>query len=69
MSTRVVINSKGVKGKGVSYCDDHLRRLYEAERFPKPFKLPGSTRKFWYEDEIDAYLAELAAQRQQTAEE
>jgi hypothetical protein len=63
-----VIDSKGIKLKGIPYCPDHIRRLYEADRFPKPFKLPGSSRKLWFEDEVDAYLVEIAAaQRPQTA--
>lgn len=63
MSARLLVDSKGLKEKGVNYCSDHLRRIYEAGRFPKPFNLPGSRKKLWFEDEIDAYLANLAAQR------
>lgn len=66
MSTRV-LDSKDLKDKGINYCDDHLRRLYEAGRFPKPFFFPGGRKKNWFEDEIDAYLAELRAQRPQSA--
>ena len=66
MTTRV-LDSKGLKDKGVNYCSDHLRRLYEAGRFPKPFRFPGSRKKNWFEDEIDAYLAELRASQPQSA--
>jgi predicted DNA-binding transcriptional regulator AlpA len=64
---RTVLDSNGLKKK-VPYCPDHVRRLYKAGKFPKPFKLPGSTKKLWFEDEIDAHLAELRAQQPQTAE-
>jgi len=43
--------------KGICYSKTHLRRLYESDRFPKPFKL--SPRKLvWWESELDAWLAE-----------
>ena len=58
VATRV-LDSKGLKDKGVNYCSDHLRRLHEAGRFPKPFRFPGSRKKNWFEDEIDAYLGYL----------
>jgi hypothetical protein len=67
VSARVFVGSEGLKAKGIRYCPDHLRRLYEADSFPKPFRFPSSTRKLWFEDEIDAYLAKLAAQRPQAA--
>lgn len=60
--TRTVLDSKGLQEK-IPYCPDHVRRLYKAGKFPKPFKLPGSHKKLWFEDEIDDHLAELAAQR------
>lgn len=65
--TRTLLDSRGLKTK-VPYCSDHVRRLYKAGKFPKPFKLPGSQKKLWFEDEVDAHLAEIApAQRLQSA--
>jgi predicted DNA-binding transcriptional regulator AlpA len=65
--TRAVLDSRGLREK-VPYCPDHVRRLYKAGKFPKPFRLPGSQKKLWFEDEVDAHLAEIAsAQRPQSA--
>jgi prophage regulatory protein len=48
--------------KGIPYCRDHLRRKVKAGEFPKPIQV-GPGRVAWIEEEVDAKLAELAAQR------
>lgn len=43
--------------KGINYHRNHLRRLWEAGKFPKPIK--HSPRKLvWPENVIDLWLAE-----------
>jgi predicted DNA-binding transcriptional regulator AlpA len=53
--------------KGIPYCRDHLRRKVNAGEFPKPVSIgPAShprRRVAWVEEEVDAYLEEIAAQR------
>ena len=45
--------------KGINYHRNHLRRLWESGKFPKPIK--HSPRKLvWPENVIDAWLAEKA---------
>lgn len=48
--------------KGIPYCRDHLRRKVKAGEFPQPIQV-GPGRVAWVEEEVDAKLAELAAQR------
>ena len=48
--------------KGIPYCRDHLRRKVKAGEFPKPIQV-GPGRIAWIEEEVDAKLAELAAER------
>lgn len=64
--TRTLLDSRGLKTK-VPYCSDHVRRLYKAEKFPKPFRLPGSQKKLWFEDEVDSWLAEIASAQRSAA--
>ncbi len=35
-------------------------RLLKAERFPKPFSLPGVRKNNWFESVIDQYMDEAA---------
>jgi predicted DNA-binding transcriptional regulator AlpA len=48
-----------LRAKGVFYHPNHLRRLWERGDFPKPFK-PSPRHLAWFEDQIDAWLAEKA---------
>jgi prophage regulatory protein len=48
--------------KGIPYCRDHLRRKVKAGEFPKPIQV-GPGRVAWIEEEVDARLEELAAER------
>lgn len=49
--------------KGIPYTAEHLARLEKAGRFPSKLKL-SYRQVAWFEDEIDDWLAELAAKRQ-----
>jgi predicted DNA-binding transcriptional regulator AlpA len=46
------------------YSRDHLRHKIKAGGFPPPIYL-SPKRQVWLEAEIDRYLAELAAKREQ----
>jgi prophage regulatory protein len=62
---RRVINKKTVAAM-VGYHPEHLMRLVREGRFPRPFKL-GDTKGSavrWYEDAIDAWIAEKAGASQ-----
>jgi hypothetical protein len=49
------LGPKELRDKGVPYHHNHLRRMWQDGRFPKPTYL--STRKLaWREDEIDNWL-------------
>jgi prophage regulatory protein len=50
--------------KGIPYCRDHLRRKVKAGEFPKPVDL-GARRIAWIEEEIDAHLERVVANRDQ----
>jgi prophage regulatory protein len=48
--------------KGVPYTRRHLRDLVRDGKFPKPVEL-SEARIAWIEDEVDAWQATKAAQR------
>jgi prophage regulatory protein len=50
--------------KGIAYQRDHLRRKCQADEFPKPVSL-SARRIAWVEQEVDDWLAERAAGRDQ----
>jgi prophage regulatory protein len=48
---------------GIPYSREHVRRLEKAGKFPK--RIPLGTQKIaWWRDEILAWLAERAAERE-----
>lgn len=49
--------------KGINYTRDHVRRLGNQGKFPKPIHLGGGRRIAFVESEIDAYLAAQIAAR------
>jgi predicted DNA-binding transcriptional regulator AlpA len=56
-----VLTYEDLRQKGICYSKTYLRRLYESDRFPKPFKL--SARKLvWRESEIESWLEEKRAE-------
>jgi predicted DNA-binding transcriptional regulator AlpA len=63
-----LIDAKGLKErKGLDYSDTHRDRLIKAGKFPKPIKLGPGRKNHWNEDEIDALIAAMLAQRDELA--
>jgi prophage regulatory protein len=58
---RRVLRLPGVEAKS-GLRRDSIYRLGKAGKFPKPVKLSEKA-SGWFEDEIDAWLAERAAER------
>lgn len=52
-----ILDSDGLKAKGIGYCVDHIRRLVKAGKFPVPFRIADGRKLVWDEQEIDDYLA------------
>ena len=59
---RVISRDRLEPEKGISYTDDHLRRMEKKGQFPKSIQL-GPGRVAYVEDEVDAWLAGKAAAR------
>jgi prophage regulatory protein len=53
--------------KGIRYSRCHFWRLIKAGRFPKPVKLGDGARNVWIEMEIDAFIKDRIAERDQAA--
>jgi predicted DNA-binding transcriptional regulator AlpA len=49
--------------KGIPYSRQWITLLVERGKFPKPVKPGGGGRNAWFDDEIDDYLNNLAAER------
>jgi predicted DNA-binding transcriptional regulator AlpA len=58
-----ILNQRDLSSKGISWSREHCRRMWEAGKFPRPFKLTDNGRNVWREDEIDAWLEERASRR------
>ena len=58
MSENRFLNRRAIR-KRVPFTDRWVDKLIERGEFPKPVKLGGS-HNFWYESEVDAWLAERA---------
>lgn len=52
--------------KGIPYSRMHVDRLEKAGQFPRRIKL-GANSVAWIEEEVDAWLAEKAAERETAA--
>jgi prophage regulatory protein len=50
--------------KGINYSDTQIWRLEKENRFPKSIRIGGG-RKAWIEGEIDEYIAQRIAARDQ----
>jgi prophage regulatory protein len=59
---RVIVFERLRPEKGITYSRDHLRRKCGKGQFPKPIPL-SEHRIAWVEAEVDAWLAERAAER------
>ena len=59
-----MLDLEGLRAKGIKFSRQHLHRLIAAQKFPKPVKL-GENTNAWPESEIDQYLADRIAARDQ----
>jgi prophage regulatory protein len=57
-----IISSEDLPAKGITFTARYRRRLIEAGKFPKPFRL-GERRLAWIEEEIDQWIAARVAAR------
>jgi len=58
-----VLSQRDLPSKGIKWSREHTRRMWEAGRFPRPFKLSDNGWNVWSEDEIDAWLEQRASHR------
>jgi predicted DNA-binding transcriptional regulator AlpA len=65
MQDMKLIDSEGLKEKGINFSGTHLRRLINSGNFPPPMKI--GCRDHWSEEEIDEYIANKLAQRDHAA--
>jgi prophage regulatory protein len=56
-----------LKARGIPYSRVHLGRLIEASAFPKPIKLSDGGRIAFLSTELDQWMADRAAARDETA--
>jgi predicted DNA-binding transcriptional regulator AlpA len=45
-----------LRARGITYTKTHLRRLWEAGKFPKPFQLAAGGRLHWTAEQIDEHI-------------
>jgi prophage regulatory protein len=57
-----VLDLSDLKAKGIKYTRVHIARLERAKKFPKHINL-GRNRTAWIEEEVDEWLREKAAER------
>jgi prophage regulatory protein len=60
-----LLDYEALAEKGIKFSDTHIWRLIRAGDFPKPVKI--GARQHWSEDEIDQYIADKLAQRDEVA--
>jgi predicted DNA-binding transcriptional regulator AlpA len=59
-SGRRVLSRRALREeRGLDYGDTQLDVLIRRDGFPRPFLL-GQRKRFWFEDEIDAWIARRA---------
>jgi predicted DNA-binding transcriptional regulator AlpA len=57
-----VLSQRDLPAKGITWSREHTRRMWEAGKFPRPFKLAAGSWNYWNEAEIDEWLEERANQ-------
>jgi prophage regulatory protein len=62
VTRRLLIYPQLRQEKGIPYTPEHLARLEKLGKFPQKIKM-SYRQVAWFEDEIDAWLEELAAAR------
>jgi predicted DNA-binding transcriptional regulator AlpA len=58
-----VLSQRDLRSKGITWSREHTRRMWEAGRFPRPFKLNDRGWNVWDEAVVDAWLEERASKR------
>ena len=59
---RKLLTFPELRDRGVPYCRDHVRALVKQGKFPPPVKI--STKRIgWVDDEIDGWVEQLIAER------
>lgn len=58
----LLLDLDGLAKKGINFSDTHIWRLIRAGDFPRPVKI--GKRNHWVETEIDRYIADKLAQRE-----
>jgi predicted DNA-binding transcriptional regulator AlpA len=61
-----VLSQRDLPAKGITWSREHTRRMWEAGKFPRPFKLADKGWNVWSEEVIDSCLQERASNRQPT---
>lgn len=57
-----ILSYRDLKVRGIRYSKQHLRRLWEAGRFPRPFQLVENGQLCWTDEQIDTHVqARIAA--------
>jgi len=61
-----LLDYDGLAERGIKFSDTHIFRLIRAGDFPKPVKI--GKRNHWSEEEIDKYISDKLAQRDNAAQ-
>jgi len=57
-----ILSYRDLRARGIPYSKVHLRRLWEAGRFPRPFQLAKNGQLCWTDEQIDTHVqARIAA--------
>jgi prophage regulatory protein len=57
-----ILSYRDLRARGIPYSKVHLRRLWEAGKFPRPFQLTEKGRLCWSDEQINAHVqARIAA--------
>jgi predicted DNA-binding transcriptional regulator AlpA len=65
LTHKKILSHADLRAWGIPYSKSHLRRLWEAGKFPRPFQLNPGGPLCWLDTEIDAHIEARAAARDQ----
>lgn len=60
-----LLDERALKARGITYSRYHKKRLEDAGKFPKRIRF--GNRSFWLKSEIDAWIADRIAERDDDA--
>jgi prophage regulatory protein len=63
----LLLSYEDLRDLGIRYSKAHLWRLWAADKFPKPIKLTPTSRNVWSADEVDTWIKQRIAERDQAA--